>query len=475
MYQIKRFFLLVPVLCFIHVTAFEVMAAPMTTMQDTLRFAFGYSPNVKAAQESRMSAVHNVRVAEAGYYPTIGLWAGIGITQSDDVSTRMRGDQEYVVGTGNVSLQASQTLWEGGATAARVRQGNAELNYQAWKLMDSATSLAYSAISAHADVLRRRKLVELAKNNVRETKRILSMLRTVSAQGLAGAGDTDLVRGRLARAEATLTLHQQGLENAYAVYTRITGQMVPQNLGPVSLPVRFYRNKDEARDVSVNKNSNIQASLAAIRGGIAGRDVTSSSFSPRLSLDAGPTYNDVGRSGKNYQLSWTAMMNMQWNIYSGGADTATFKSDSAKVRRLRYELHEVMDLVNQEISLAFSVIRSSDSQVRSYVNAAKAARLAKINYSKQFEVGQKDLLSILDAESEFFYSVTEEAVRRTDAVLGRYRVLALTGALLDELGIDRGALQADIPHPENEVPWSFSSDPFDYQKALEGSTLTDKR
>ncbi len=453
--------------------SFANQALAMTTVEDTLRFAFGYSPNVKASQEARMSAVHDVRVAEAGYYPTIGLWAGIGLTQSDDANTRMRKDQEYVVGTGNVSLQASQTIWEGGATAARVRQGQAELNHRAWQLMDSATSLAYSAISAHADVLRRRKLVTLARNNLNETRRILSMLRTISAQGLAGAGDADLVRGRLARAEATLAVHQQGLENAYAVYTRITGQMVPQDLAPVALPTRFYRNKDEARDVSVNKNSSIQASLAAIRSGIAGRDVISSQFSPRVSIDAGPSYNDIGRSGKNYQLSWTAMMNMQWNIYNGGADTASYKSDSAKVRRLRYELHEVMDLVNQELSHAFSVIRSSDSQVKSYVNAAKAARLAKINYYKQFEVGQKDLLSVLDAESEYFFSLSEEAIRRTDAVLGRYRVLALSGALLDQLGIDRAALQADIPHPESEIPWE-SSKPFNYEDAMKGTTLTNK-
>ncbi len=461
--------------CMLCAFSAQGLAAPVTTLQDTLRFAFGYSPNVKAAQESRMEAVHGVRVAEAGYYPTIGLWAGIGISQSDDAETRARGDSEYVVGTGNITLQASQTLWDGGATSSRVRKGNAELNYRAWQLMDSATSLAYSAVSAHADVLRRRTLVALARNNVKENRRILSMIHTRTAHGLVGAGDADLARGRLARAEATLTNHEQGLENAYTVYTRITGQMVPQNLGPVTLPKSFYKNKNEARDVSVNKNSNIQASLAAIRSGMAGRDVNRANFAPRVGIDAGPSYNDVGRSGKNYQLSWTAMMNMQWNMYNGGADTATFKADSAKIRRLRYELHDVMDLVNQELGFAFSVIRSSDSQVRSYANAAKASRLAKLNYYKQFELGEKDLLSVLDAESEYFFSLTEEAVHRTDAILGRYRVLALTGDLLDEMGLDRGSLQQNIPHPDSETPWDFSPTTLDEKKALQGTTLTQRQ
>ncbi len=450
-------------------------SANTVTLQDTLNFAFGYSPNIKAAQESRQQSVHNVRMAEAGYYPSIGIWAGVGAEQTDSAATRAASLQEYVVGTANAGIQLSQTLWEGGLTNASVRMREEELLYRGWLLMDSANSLAYSAISAHTDVLRRRELVRLAEDNVNENKHILSILRTRYNQGLSSDGDVKLVQGRLGRAEATLSMHKQGLQTAMATYTRVTGQPVPMHLAPVPMPLRVFTNLDEARNACVAKNYRIQSDLAAIRNAAADVDVARSNFSPRLSIDAGPTYIDQGYKGDTHQLSWSAMLNMQWDVYSGGADLANMKSKAARVRELRQVLHQSMDQLNEELHITYATTISSAEQAKYYGQAAVAARGAKSNYNAQFKVGQKDLLSVLDAEGEYYFSATEMAVSKTDALLGHYRMLAVTGELLDELKINGASLQIDTTAAapkEDYTPWSFAPTPVNTQEALSGTTLT---
>ncbi len=453
-------------------------AKNVITVQDTLNFAFAYSPNIKAAQEARQQSVHNVRVAEAGYYPTIGIWAGGGLQQSDNVSTRAAGESETVVGAVTTGINISQTIWQGGQTSANVRMSQEEVNLRAWQLMDSANSLAYSAISAHADVIRRKELVRLAEVNVQENQHILRLLRTRVQQGLSSDGDVKLVQGRLARAKASLSLHTQGYRAALATYTRITGQPAPQNLAPVLLPKRVIHDVNEAREVSVNKNQRIQADLAAIRNAAADVDVAGSQFAPRISLDGGPSYTTQSYEEDSHQFTWSAMLNLQWEIFSGGKDVANVKSKKSRVRELRHTLHQTMDSINEEILSTHAATQSSLEQSKYYTEAAKASKAAKANYDTQFNLGQRDLLSVLDAEGEYFFSATEKVVSATDAILGQYRMLALTGDLLEEVNIHGQDLQIDTTAGSSDAsftPWSFSPTTVDTKEALSGTTLTDKR
>ncbi len=447
-----------------------------TSLSDTLNFAFNYSPNIKAAQEARQRAEHEVRAAESGYYPSIGIWAGAGVEQQDNAITRETGRDQHAVGAFSTGLVLSQSIWEGGKTSATVRMNEEMKNFSSWQLMDSANSLAYSAISAHADVLRRRSLVTLAKENVEENAKILRNLRTRFNQGLSNQGDVKLVEGRLARANASLIAHTQGLHTAMATYTRITGQPTPKNLQAVNLPKTMITDLDAARNASINKNLRIQADLAAIRSAMADVDTTRSEFAPKLSIDAGPTFTTNGYDGDQRQFTWTAMLNMQWDLYSGGRDVATVKAKSARVRELRQILHQTMDEVNEELISVYAVTKSSKEQAKFYATAAKAAKSAKINYDTQFAVGRRDLLSVLDAEGEYYFSAVEREIRDTDAIIGEYRMLALTGELLEEVNISRGSLEINTTQMAPSVPmWKFKPETLNQQEALEGSTLTQPR
>ncbi len=459
--------------CLFGAFSMHAHASQTVTLEDTLNFAFAYSPNVKAAQEVRQQAVHDVRVAEAGYYPTIGIWGGFGVQQANDISTRSTDEEFTVVGAGNAGVQLSQTIWQGGYTSSRVRVQNELLAQRGWLVMDSANSLAYAAISAHADVLRRRELVRLAKDNVKEIERILSTLRTRSSQGLSSQGDLDLVRGRLSRANASLSQHTQGLATAHAIYMQVTGQPVAQNLGPVVHPKRIYANEDEARNIAVSKNHQIQADLAAIRSAVADKDVVRSNFAPRISVDAGSQYNDNFYEDNTSSLSWNAMLNMRWDIFSGGRDVAQLKSKAARARELRHALHATMDTINQELVTTSSFTKNAADQAKYYEMASQSSKKAKRNYNTQFNVGQKDLLSVLDAEGEYFFSIVEYNVLKVDAVLGNYRMLALAGELLEEVNMTGSALLTSKGGAPADGPvWSFAPEQVNTQEMTQGTTLT---
>ena len=61
-------------------------------------------------------------------------------------------------------------------------------------------------------------------------------------------------------------------------------------------------------------------------------------------------------------------------------------------------------------------------------------------YLEQFKLGERSLLDVLDAESELFNSSTEYTTANGNVVVGAYRLYALTGMLLPELGIKEDPL-----------------------------------
>ena len=56
-------------------------------------------------------------------------------------------------------------------------------------------------------------------------------------------------------------------------------------------------------------------------------------------------------------------------------------------------------------------------------------------YRQQFEVGQRTLLDVLDAENELFVAKGQLVTAQTNVELASYRILALVGQLLDTMGV----------------------------------------
>jgi Outer membrane protein len=64
-------------------------------------------------------------------------------------------------------------------------------------------------------------------------------------------------------------------------------------------------------------------------------------------------------------------------------------------------------------------------------------------YLEQFNVGQRSLLDVLDAENELFSSSIQLVTAQQNVIAAKYRLLTLGGSLLSSLGIDRSTLVID--------------------------------
>lgn len=414
------------------------------SLQQTLRLAFAYSPDLKVAQEALLSSMEDLNRARGGYYPTVGVYAGAGLTQNDNSSTRYKREQYQAFGSTNASMRVRQPIWEGGTTQAQVKTRSAMQDARDALVDDAGSTLALSAVASHIDVRRRTLLLEYAKQNLQEHETIYNAVQERYSQGIATTGEVNQISARVHRAKATRSQYQSNLEVARANYLRVTGKPAPAVLEKVELPLKIFHTAEGVRALALTENARMQSYLANIRAMLGEKDYASAALNPKVTAEAGPSFQNTG-AADSHSADWQAMVNVGWEFNTGGADLANVRASRARVRQAKQELHSYMDVLSEDIESTFSKMLAARQQSNEMAKAKDAAKIAREDFYEQFLAGQRGLLDVLDAASEYFSYSSEEELTSTDSVIMAHRLLALCGQLLVEFHIEAKGLRIKIP------------------------------
>jgi adhesin transport system outer membrane protein len=153
----------------------------------------------------------------------------------------------------------------------------------------------------------------------------------------------------------------------------------------------------------------------------------------RLELNAGVNDNEDGRHATEYDA--TALVVLRYNLYRGGADTA-------RIREFKWRLAEAIDAmhtnerkVSDDARVSWSAIEVSHSNVDILGRQVQADIKTRDVYKQQFEIGQRGLLDLLDADNELYLANDNLITARYTEVFANFRLLATMGALQKTLGI----------------------------------------
>lgn len=423
------------------------------TVNDTVNSTLNYYRTIKAIQENRQAALHEVRRAEAGWGPRVDMEGRAGTEYLSDSTTRVTGSDKFEA-AGSVGATLSQPLWDGRATRNRVFVSEARVRSLDKRLLDNATTYALESIIAHIDLLRRQQLVSLAQDNVKRHQRILSMQQQRTNVGASTSADVSQTQGRLARAQSTLYDAEGMLRAAEANYLNLTGVAAPANLLPVPMPATMYATPQTVIDDVKTNNPKIAAYLADIQMAEGEKELSKSNFQPNVNVEVGPRYSNRGGPGSQWRSSVDAMMVLRWNIYNSGADVALVKASAARKRQTTEEMFNLMDTLDKEVRITWAEYVSAQEQEASYAKAVGYAKRTVNEFNEQFMLGQRSLLDVLDSQSELFNSSTQEVTNASNVLVGAYRLYALAGQLFPLLNIDPGFLYMDTAQYAAQNPGS---------------------
>lgn len=413
-------------------------------LKESVNRALAYNPDLKAMQESREVSSLAVDQAKAGRLPSAYLSAGGGFTQRSDTLTKAYDEENDWQGTGEYTVRLVQPLWHGGSIVNDIRMRELLFSSAEYQLEHSGVNMAYNAVAAHIDVLRRARLLELARINVSEHEKILSIMRQRYDSQVSTIGELSQVQNRHSRAIATELSYKTAYDNACSAYLRVTGQQ-PQNLSPASLPANLYPNLQDARSACLKGNLRIKSAVDALFATEKEKAIAESAFWPTLDLEVGHNWYDRAGDANESTHGLGAMLRLNWEFFSGWRDKAGVAMSAARIRQSKQALYALMDSLNEDVESSYHMYESAMLQELEYARAKEASIRTKEDYNRQFLSAKRSIVDVLDAESDFFYAASQEELSRHDKVLASYRLLALSGELLAEMGVNPASLRASKP------------------------------
>ncbi len=331
---------------------------------------------------------------------------------------------------GNASVLANQLVFDGGSTRNRIRE--AEYSYQSsiQALEESKQSLALNLATTYVDIIRYQELINYASENVMGHEDALTKMNQKFRSGAGPKADVDLVQARLAMAEATLENRERQLKQAIILYQELTGQE-PVSLSEPQFP--DWALPISIDEVDLSRNPAISVAAANLAASNAKRDVSRSAFSPTFSLLAQGDASDSKRLGPREEAAAYVVFSM--DLFDGGSRRAEVRKADSLYRKAQFDLNYAKLVAQSDFMSAISNLQAAEErmyQLEAYMNSMESVVSA---YRKQFELGQRALINVLDVENELLTAKSSVAEERLNRLQAAYRALAASGELLQTLQI----------------------------------------
>ena len=409
--------------------------AAAQSLEETVRGALENNPEVDIVKTNRRAIDQELRQARAGYLPSLDFRGAAGPEWSDNNTTQAREGGSDTRFRTEAQLTLSQMLFDGFATQSEVERQQARIDSAAFRVEEAAEFTALNAIEAHLDILRNQEIVRFNEQNIAQHERILGQVRDLEAAGRGDIADVVQTESRLARAYDTLAVARGSLADAIARYQRTVGAR-PGVLEDDEAPVAALppSPEDAANLASVNSPT-VLIAAADVDVAAAEMRASRSGFYPRFDVEVGGGLNRNidGAEGRDNDV--TGLVVMRYNLYRGGADMALEREAFHRANEARAVLDNSRRLAEQEARISFNALDTSRARTEALTAKAEAQRRTRDAYAQQFEIGQRQLLDLLDAENELFLNRVELTTAVYTERFATYRVLAVVGDLLNTLEV----------------------------------------
>ncbi|BBP44245.1 TolC family outer membrane protein [Thiosulfativibrio zosterae] len=401
-------------------------------LKETIEDAILHNPEFRAEVKKYRGIEAEVRGARGSYYPTLDLNAGIGYEEVDNQTT---------VNTGKgltrqeTSVKLTQNLFEGFGTSNEVDRQKFRLDAQAYKAEAKASDIALSMTEAYIDLLKQQDLLSLAQDNLDTHLKIMDQITKRNSAGIGNQVEVDQANARLSLAQANFASTQNNYYDALAKFRRVLGRDPDSDLVKPKFAFQLPKNLDDATNTAMTDHPTLRSANGDVAEARKQFESSSKTFYPRLDLEIEKTFDNNlgGVEGKNEDLQ--AMLRMKYNLYNGGKDSANRqRTESAYLEATEIRNNTRRQLI-ENLRYAWNAQVYVSDQIKYTTQHIKLTHDTLNGYRKQFSLGRRSLLDLLNTENEYNSALRTLMSSEADLLKAKYRILGGMGHLLTKLNI----------------------------------------
>ncbi|MGV6812426.1 MAG: TolC family outer membrane protein [Brevirhabdus sp.] len=392
------------------------LAAPLAqaeTLTDALVSAYRNSALLDQNRALLRAADENIAGAVAGLRPVINYVATVSRSDPNRLS------QDW---SASATVQLQWLLWDFGATQLRAESLKETVLATRSALVNLEQSVLLDAATAYLNYRSAAESAALARNNQTLITRELRAAQDRFDVGEVTRTDVALAQSRLAASRANLVAAEGQLAVARETYKLAVGKY-PGRLSPPPPVPATARSVEEARAIALRSHPSILQAQHEVRAQELNLERAHASMKPTLTLNAQRGYSVASRDSASVAL------NLNANLYSGGARVAAYRAEFARAEASRSNLLQTTRTVSQNVANAWAQLAVARAQIQATDQQIRAAEVAFRGIREEATLGARTTLDVLDAEQELLDARNARVDAITQQYSAVYGLLAAMGLL----------------------------------------------
>ncbi len=401
------------------------------TLVEAVENVIATNPDVRGPAYNRLARDQEVRKAQSGYYPKLDIEGGLGHTEVQEPFEASRDPKFFYI-------KLRQNLFTGFATMNESERQQARVLSQAYTVRAAAENMALEAARVYINVLKSQVLRELASENLQIHERIADQVKLRSESGVGRKADSDQIQSRLQLARSNVVVAEQNLLDAESNYQRIVGHL-PEGLVRPETSVEFMpQTLDEAIHIAVTSHPTLQSAYADIVAREEQRDAAGSPFYPIIDVELDKVWErEMTNSSREFDR-WEDLrflVRLRYNLFEGFKDDARKKETVELLKEAREIRNHTYRQVVESISLSWRFYEAALRRLGFLEERVAFAASTSEMYTKQWNIGERSLLDVLDAEAERINAQKDLITEELSGLFSEYRILTGIGQLLPSFGL----------------------------------------
>ena len=344
----------------------------------------------------------------------------------DNIVERSRAKQRT-----DANLSLSQTVLDFGSTTKRIEAAKDRRSAAAADTDSTGERVALDTIGAWYRVFGLRALVRLSESFADSQRDLRQGVEQRVKEGASAEADLARVDSYIADADRQVAGFRRRLADAEARFRELTGIEPPASLERAPVPAVLVATRDEAVEAA-RDIPDVRSAQASARAAHQDAGAVKASKLPNVSAGIDAGRYGVIENDRDYDIR--ARFTIRQRLF-GGTD-ARVDEYRARARAADARLDRVREEAARDAAIAWSDVQALERQLTALENAYTAARRSRDVIVERFRVSRGSLIDVLGGQDAYFASAGSYIEGLTELDVARYILLARTGKLSAELGLE---------------------------------------
>ncbi len=402
------------------------------SLESVILFALNNNPEIRIAKEQENQAIHSTKEAESTLYPQVDMTLKGGAEYNNPANFT---DPDAEIGksyrgpSAEFILSANQLIYDGFSAQEEIKRR--ETLHESSKLQTQLVQerILIDTINAYIDIYRFQHILHEFQGFITRLTSVVEKIEMMVEAGAESKAKLKYARSRLAFAKSDYENTKAALKDSIANLEFMTGRLptfkakAPKMMDLIQIQLAEY--KDLAHEHNTNFKINAsdrQALLHELRSQ-EGRNMPTLNMIVELN-QSHDTGGDVSRD-----RAASALLQITYKIFDGFAREASEDRIKSQISEIDYRRERAERDIIQRIKQAYNQVKSLETEYMIVRDEIEANTELQALYKQQFELGEGDIINMIEGEERLFASRSRLHRVESDLILNSYDLLRQIGFL----------------------------------------------